>query len=46
MAFTPLPHPEDDPPKGGVDKKEGQAGRWLQKGGEKEVKKLREGRAR
>jgi hypothetical protein len=46
MAFTPLLYLEDDPPKGGVDKKEGQAGRWPQKGGEKGVRRLREGRAR
>jgi hypothetical protein len=31
MAFTPLPYLEDDPPKGGVDKKEGRAGKWPRK---------------
>jgi hypothetical protein len=46
MAFTPLPYLEDDPPKGGVDKKEERAGKWPQKGGEKGVIRLREGRAR
>jgi hypothetical protein len=30
------------PPKGGVDKKEGQVEKWPQKGGEKGVKRLRE----
>jgi hypothetical protein len=34
------------PPKGGVDKKEERAGKWSQEGGEKGVKRLREGRAR
>jgi hypothetical protein len=46
MAFTPLPYLEDAPPKGGVDKKEGRAGKWPQKGGERGVKRLREGKAR
>jgi len=45
-AFTPFLHPEEDPSKRGVDKKEGRAGEWPQKGGEKGVKRLREGRAR
>jgi hypothetical protein len=34
------------PPKGGVDKKKERAEKWPQKGGEKGVKRLREGRAR
>jgi hypothetical protein len=43
MVFTPLPYLEDDPPKGGVDKKEERAGKWPQKGGEKGVKREKAG---
>jgi hypothetical protein len=46
MVFTPLLHPEDDPPKRGVDKKEERAEKWPQEGGEKGVRGLKEGRAK